>query len=358
MPEGDFSLCRLPVPASEVGVRPQTPNLFPGQRSPCGDQRETKGWVHFCYGVMMMGMYRALLVAVLMIGLLSVSWAGDLKCHVSRAGVDVVGAQVTVNPGAHVRLSGPGGIVVFPGLAAGNYRVTAEKTILAQLNGAVLDEVAIPAAGGVSVELKLTRAVRVNEYMPLRLGNLWQYREVIETAPGMVTSRTRREEVVGTTPISGTMTSVVLITYTPGPDTFRMYMHSSGLGFGVYGETRGAETLTYVPPLLIPSLCPQGHTRVVKGVVKHSGGAPDDPMKMLATFAAFEDVTVPAGVFPNCIRLDLTLETAGVASKLTLWMARGVGQVRVMESKPGKTVRRSLAMYRLGPVPVHPLPAP
>ncbi len=109
----------------------------------------------------------------------------------------MAGAKLILMPGAASVVTNTGGVGVFTGIAAGTYLVTAEKMIGGTLRGALRDDIAVPATGGVTASLSMTQAIHINQYIPLGVGSVWQYAETIST-PGGTTTTTRRERAVGT----------------------------------------------------------------------------------------------------------------------------------------------------------------
>lgn len=279
--------------------------------------------------------------------------AGDLKCHVTRGGADVAGAKLILMPGAATVMTNTDGVGVFTGLAAGTYLVTAEKTIGGTLYGALRDDIAVAATGGVTASLSMTRAIHISQYMPLGVGSVWQYAETISTPTG-TTTRTRRERAVGADTIAGDKVTVIEVTWGASPDVMKMYNRSSSEGYGIYREARAGDTSDYVPPLKIPNLVPLGGIVYLASTIKHSSGAPDEHMKMKCRLVAFNTVSVPAGTFPDCPRIDCQVEIDGTPSRMVLWLAKGVGQVRVMERMRDKRVKRILEEYWIRPVLLRP----
>ncbi len=280
--------------------------------------------------------------------------AGDLKCHVTKGGADVVGAKLILRPGAGTVVTNADGVGVFTGLAAGTYLVTAEKVIGGTLYGALRDAIAVPATGGVTVSLPMTRAIHISQHIPLAVGSVWQYAETTDTPTGS-TTRTRRERAVGTDTIAGDKVTVIEVIWGASPDVMKMYNRSSSEGYGVYREARAGDTLDYAPPMQIPNLVPLGGILHLASTIKHSSGAPDEHMTMECKLVGFNTVTVPAGTFPDCARIRCQARIGGTPSRITLWLARGVGQVRAVERKPNKRVTRVLEEYSIRRLLLKPL---
>lgn len=287
--------------------------------------------------------------------------AGDLKCLVTQAGAPVATATVTVDPGGATARTDADGVCKFAGLAAGDYQVRASKTIGGVLYGAIQDAVTIGATGGESVELSMTRAILIHEYMPLARNSAWQYR-ISHTEGGRTSTWTRGERVEGTGLVGGESVTVVSVTSVPAGDEMKQFVSSTDKGYAFYREARATDTLTYDPPLAMGDLCPVGYEWRVESTLSHTDGTPDEGVTVRCKIAGFNRVTAPAGTFADCARLELLFEVDGRRDKQTMWLAEGVGSVRVIEKNAERKQERLLEEYRIGrgvrPVPPVPPPAP
>jgi len=287
----------------------------------------------------------------------SIASAGEIKCHVTLGGADVAGATVTLEPGAVSQNTDAHGLCTFTGLAAGKYKLIAEKTVGGVLNGAISDVISLGATEGKSIDLALSRAIRINEYIPLRVGNFWQYRNQRTTAGG-TTTNTRRERAVGTDTVAGDPVTVIEVTWSGTSDSMKMYQRSDSDGYGVYREARASDTLDYVPPIKVASLLPLGYTFSYEGHITYASGAADSEIKMECRLVSFDAVTVPAGTFTDCPRLECKMSVDGALNRNTMWFAKGVGTVRNYEKNDERENKRSLEEYKLVPgiiLPFRPL---
>ena len=296
--------------------------------------------------------------------------AGDLKCLVTQAGAPVTGAIVMLDPGPGrgpralpllLGRTNADGICEFTGVAAGEYQVRASATIGGTLYGAIQDAVTIGATGGESVELSMTRAILIHEYMPLARNSAWQY-GVSHTEGRTTTTWTRRERVAGTGVVGGETVTVVSVTSVPAGDAMKQFVSSTDKGYAFYREGRATDTLTYDPPLAIGDLCPVGYEWTIESTLTHTDGTPDERMTLRCKIGGFDRVTAPAGTFADCARLEFIFEVDGRTDKQTMWLAEGVGNVRVVEKDAERRQERLLEEYRIGRglrprVPVRP-PAP
>lgn len=289
------------------------------------------------------------LVITAVVGLIcNPALAGDLRCHVTKDGADVAGVDVTLTPGGTTLTAVARGTCVFTGLAAGKYRVEAQKTIGEILYLAIVDEVVVPATGEVAANLPMGQAIRISDYLPVQVGNYWQYHDILRTATAVI-SRTRRERATHathTTILLGDRLRVIEVTWPGTSDVIRNLVKSSSDGYAMYGEGRGTELLSYNPPLLLPNLLPMGYTLVIESTIKHHSSALTARLRMECTFTDLMDVTVPAGTFEDCVRLECKQEVGGQRAKMTWWLAKDVGRVRALERKPGWASRRTLEEYK------------
>jgi len=300
-----------------------------------------------------------MLVLVLLCLAGSVASCGVIVCQVEYLRRPEPGVRVVLEPGGTVQTTDAAGRCKFPGLAEGRYDLRVTKMIRGVLHGAVADEV--PVAAGLAVRavtLGLTPAIELSRYLPFAVGYQWQYRETIAEG-GAVVTKTRREKGVGTEVIGGDTTVVLAITHSPAGDERKEYVRTASDGHTRYREASAADTINYVPPMHFDNLWPLGHTAKVECTMHHDAGSPDQPLVMEGKFVAFENVTVPAGTFGNCARLEFTQRVGSQTRLMTLWLARNVGIVQTVEREPGKEYKRALEEYKVGPPVLTPLlPAP
>jgi len=292
----------------------------------------------------------AIVVLVLICVLYGTSQAGELKCLVTRGGAPEASVRVTLHPGAMRLATDASGTCVFTGLAAGTYRVEAVKVVAGRRYGAVQQAVAVPATGGARVRLKLTRAIYINQYLPVSVGNVWQYKSIRTRADGTREVKTRRERAVGTDTVSGATVTVVEVTWSGTTDSMKQLVKSSSKGYGVFGEARSGDTMTYDPPIMVPNLVPVGHTIQVAFTIKHSSGAPDEAGRMRLTLTGLGPARVPAGAFADCAMFKGIMQTAGKTDQMQMVMARAVGQIRSVERNPERVLVRELEEYKVKPV--------
>ena len=99
-------------------------------------------------------------------------------------------------------------------------------------------------------------------------------------------------------------------------------------------EEEPGDTARFNPPMFFPNLWPLGHTVKLEYTITHTSGAPPEDAQLEAKFAAFQDVTVPAGAFADCVRLEVTVQTDGQWAVRRVTMSRSArvlmeGWVRV-----------------------------
>jgi hypothetical protein len=300
--------------------------------------------------------FTLLLVPVLICGS---AMAGDLKCLVTQAGTPVAGALVTLDPGGATARTNADGVCELTGLRAGEYQVRASAMIGGTLHGAIQDGVRMPERGAESVELAMTRAILIHEYMPLTPGSVWQY-GVSHTEGRTTTTWTRRERVDGTTRVGREEVTVVEVTSVPPGDEMKLLATSTDKGYARYGEEQATDTLMFDPALRIGDLCPVGHEWTMESTVSHTDGTPDVRLTLRCKIAGFDRVTVPAGTFADCARLECFFDFGGRTDKQTMWLAVGVGEVRVVEKDAERRCERVLEEYRIarGLPGVRPVPPP
>ncbi|MCD6351605.1 MAG: carboxypeptidase regulatory-like domain-containing protein [Armatimonadetes bacterium] len=296
---------------------------------------------------------RRAIVAVVVGGLAafpSLGLAGRLEVSVEKAGSPVGSALVRIYPGATSRRTLASGECAFAGLAAGTYRVVASKDISGVYNAAVNQAVTVPAHGTVTVTLRLTRAIMLNEYLPRAVGDKWYY-NVVRDWPTHRETDHRSERVTGLRRVAGDMVAVVDIRW--AHDHIVSLERSVAAGYGMYGEDRSGDEMRLDPPLLVENPLPRGQELHYETTAHHSSGAADEPVTLDIKLDGFDNITVPKGLFRDCARLVGTHIQGPRTSRFTIWAAEGVGIVKQIEQQGPKRVTRELAEAPpLRPVPL------
>jgi hypothetical protein len=266
----------------------------------------------------------------------SAAWAGDLRCHLTDKEGPQADVQVTVTPGGTTLTTARDGTCLFRGLREGTYRVTAEKTVGEELSGAVQDGVRVPARGVVDAKLQLVRAIHTHEYTPLRDGSRWRY-QWWRTKWGDPDSDVLIDEAtVGRARFAGAdVAKLEWIRsgwmWLPHP-IYATYETSGPEGYTIYGRTPGSGEepgYRYDPPLLVPDLCPQGHAHRLTTRVRYTDDRPSVRVARTYTLTKFESERVSAGAFDDCARIEWTEDAEGTTTTGVMYLAKGVGMVRM-----------------------------
>ncbi len=290
---------------------------------------------------------------ILMLGAAAVvfsqAWGGEIVCQALESGRPVISASVTLEPGGMTMLTDTAGICRFTGLALGNYSLNATKRIAGQLYGAKADNVVVaPTPPLVNVRLNLTRAILLSQYLPIRVDDFWLYKVTI-TQLSSIQTKQRSERAVGTESIGSDTAIVVQIQDLPTGDAWQELMLTSNNGHTRYREVRPSDTINYEPPLHLDNLCPLGYVMKAQSVRKHSNGSPDEPVVFVGSLVRFENVTVPAGTFRDCPRLEFQQQSGTEKRRMSLWLAYGLGIVRAIERSATKENKRELLQYNVRP---------
>lgn len=297
-----------------------------------------------------MRMTRVLVTLGIML-IMGYAMAGTLRCHVTLDGADVAGAMVTLTPGFQLLTTDGRGRCAFPGLEAGSYQVSAEVFAGSKLYGAIAAGVQVPAEGEAEVPLTLVRAIYISEYIPLSVGDRWEYR-ILADEPNVGPSESRRLDRVAAATKQGERDVMEMtMTWLDGSRRERSLVSVDGNGYAVYQQEMPEVLVTYDPPLGLPLMVPVGHEFIHQSTMKLNSEADGTQLEMRARLVGFERVMVPAGVFPDCARIDwrATGEATNVGG--TLWLARGVGVVRARDQQDGYRSQRDLSAWRVKPVP-------
>jgi len=277
------------------------------------------------------------------------AWAGNVSVEVEDGGAAVAGAIVSIEPGGPNGTTNPAGKWHAAGVAAGDYRVIAWKTIAGTLRGAIAD-VTVPAAGNVDVSLALEDAVWTYNHLPYGVGNMWQYR-YHHTGPDGTWTATWRENVDSATTIGGEP-AVVLLATKDGVHEWKELRGSTRAGFAMYAQEHGGDTIKFDPPIRLGALLPLGYEWVATSTAHHSDGSPDDTMLLRCKLAGFDTITVPAGTFTDAARLEVVQTMGSRTDELTIWTAHNVGIVRQIEKNTERTNTKLLEEYRIRGLPM------
>ncbi|MGC9316844.1 MAG: carboxypeptidase-like regulatory domain-containing protein [Armatimonadota bacterium] len=295
---------------------------------------------------------RRCVVILLVGGLCHIGWAGEVGVKVTDGGAPVAGAVVNIEPAGPSGRTNGDGLWEAAGVAAGDYRVIAWKTIAGDLRGAISD-VTVPAAGGVKVKLKLVEAVWTYDHFPFGVGNAWQYQYRHRGTDG--TWRATWRDRVDRSLMYDGEPAVVLAASKDGVPEWEEIRASTREGFVIYTQQHGADTIKFDPPMRIGALLPVGYEWAVNATAHHSDGSPDEPASLRCKLTGFETVTVPAGRFTDAARLEVRMTLGAEANDLKVWTAHLVGIVRQIESNPERTNTKLLEEYRVRGVPMRPV---
>lgn len=166
---------------------------------------------------------------------------------------------------------------------------------------------------------------RIAEYYPLGQGDTWTYRD---------SEGAWRDTVAGTETINGVEAvkvqrddgSYILVTNSSGRTLYKQYDQENG----------GWEQMVYSPDLAFTSSkMSVGDRHPFSSTVTWTdsdGNTDTATVSGETTLEGFEDVTVPAGTFSQCLRLKITITFAfpgeSFTAEITSFLAKGVGEVK------------------------------
>ena len=300
-----------------------------------------------------MSAVRRFAVVVVVLTLCGAAWAGNVQVTVSEALAPVSAANVTIEPDGMTGTTNAAGKWNATGVTAGDAMVIAWTDAGGTLRGAIA-EVTVPAHGSVSVDLSLVRAIWIQNYYPMAVGNKWEYEYRHSEVGGRPYRTTWREEVLRTV-MMGPDRAVVLEAQKAGVPEWEEIRASSADGFKMYTQQHGADEIKFDPPIRLGALMPLGYEWVASATAHHSDGSPDTPVTFRAKLVRFEDSRVPAGMFRDCAYLEVTSEFGPEVNDMALWMAKNVGVVREIEKNPERTNEKLLTEYKIVGVPIRPL---
>jgi hypothetical protein len=167
----------------------------------------------------------------------------------------------------------------------------------------------------------------MSEYLPLGQGDTWTYREEDDD----LTVKT----ISGTEKINGVDAAIMI----DEDGDYDLWTNSNGLMW--YKEYDaddipgcGWDQLIFDPPIHASDpVVSVGSTYASNTVLTETdctGSSATASVSYEFRIDGIEDVTVPAGTFNNCLRIKgiLTLNGGTQTSELTIWLAKGVGEVK------------------------------
>ena len=170
---------------------------------------------------------------------------------------------------------------------------------------------------------------RISEYFPLGQGDTWTFRE----GDNELTKKT----VSGTQKING----VDAVKMIDEDGDYQLWTNSNGLEW--YKEydaddipVCGWEQLLFSPPIHasdpIVSVGSSYASNTSLASTDCTGRASTASLSYEFTIEGIEDVTVPAGIFNDCLKIKGVIAVNGSTQtqEITVWLAEGLGQVKTM----------------------------
>ncbi len=191
-------------------------------------------------------------------------------------------------------------------------------------------------------------------YFPDTVGSSWRYRGRIEELPlqkiAAVKNYTNESTVLGTRTINGVTVTVFHDTNPGSHGATDSYYRRDAVGVVYYGSSPGTPIERQVIPyqivrfpIVIPSSFQQFDRKGIEFGNDMDGDGTDEKADVEASVSIVgkESVVVPAGSFPDAIRMEARMSLRIYLSKskrsvlstdlLTAWFARGVGLVKYTE---------------------------
>ncbi len=202
---------------------------------------------------------------------------------------------------------------------------------------------------------------------PSAIGSAWLYDDTDSATPGRTSLET--VTVTGTAIVKGAAVAVFHVTDSGGDSPFDQYYAAGAGGVTDYGNSDATDTITnaLVPaPALVFPVTPGTISHVV--ATKLADGAGDlANVDQVVQVAGSESVTVGAGVFPNAVKVVVSITGAitntstgqalPVAGTDARWYAPGAGLVQETVSANGDVETYAARGYTIGGV-AHGLDAP
>jgi hypothetical protein len=173
----------------------------------------------------------------------------------------------------------------------------------------------------------------ITDYWPTGQGDTWNYEDDGHTASSVTVS--------GTITLGGQVYSVFSSSYGEAE-----FYRTAAAGLYLGGADTADGLMVATPPFIFPNDLQPCETRAQTSSVT-ADGVPVGNMDFSVTFAGVETMTVPAGTFENCLRLDIVMAPPGDSGEAySVWIAKGVGKVK--EFYPVGSYTRELVSATVG----------
>ena len=205
----------------------------------------------------------------------------------------------------------------------------------------------------------------IGNYVPMAQGNTWSYQGTSTTIGQPPLPYFNTTTISGTKSINGVLAMVLIDTNFLNDGAEENYHTKDGRGVTLHGNNDSADIVT---AQLVPYLSlrfPLGTGLTFEPVKKNGldfgqdrdGDGANEKADVVAIVMVkgFESVTVPAGTFANCARVEaratitviLSSNGAKVAGEATqtTWFAPGVGPVKVVYQTDGQTWTEDLTSF-------------
>jgi len=200
------------------------------------------------------------------------------------------------------------------------------------------DELLTATVGGVRYP---AQGWNITDYFPLGEGDTWTYNSDWGAYTKTVSGT---EEIWGET--------CIRVVFDEG--TVEWYQTDSD-GVRFWGsQSPGEPQLTVNPPLFTPNGLYPGD-EAASDTTLYLDGVPQGQLVATGRFVGFEDVTVPAGTFVNCLKLEGQIDAPPGYEEMEepeyIWYALGVGVVKTDSRPLGGDSWRELLSATIGGTP-------
>lgn len=292
---------------------------------------------------------------------------------ISESAVQVVLDHITATPGASLanftiqELSDLVGAI--DALTAANQSTAGANitTTISSIKTAASNEPGIAAflssAGGLGQTSEGTGDI--GNYVPLAQGSTWLFQGTDTTTGQVPIPYSNTATISGTNPIGGVVTTVFSETNSRNDGAEQSYLTKDSHGLTYHGNNDSTDVVTaqLVPYLTLRFPLGTGSTFEEinkKGLnfgrdLDHDGTNEKADLVSIVTVKGFESVTVPAGTFSNCVKVERQATVTVIASSNgtrqsvqgteTIWLASGIGQVKQVSQVADQTVTEELTSF-------------
>lgn len=205
----------------------------------------------------------------------------------------------------------------------------------------------------------------IGNYVPLAQGSTWSFQGTDTTTGQVPIPYSNTATISGTNSIGGVVTTVFSETNSHNDGAEESYLTKNSHGLTYHGNNDSTDVVTAQLTPFLTLRFPFGTGSTLEEINKKGLNFGRDldldginekaDLVSIVTVKGFESVTVPAGTFSNCVKVERQATVTVIASSNgtrqsvqgteTIWLASGIGQVKYVSQIADQTVTEELTSF-------------